>query len=148
MTSPAVSGPNSNLSSQGLSYGTREITGPTEFVGPPLDATNVVGTKTRVAVTAAQPVVGDTTLDPASAVDLSGAVHSDGLVHWSVPAGRWLLFGFWSRPSGQLPNSLYGLAQARTSMRSRPPPTRTSSSRSIPTTPTRPGRHSAGSTRT
>ena len=111
MTSPAVSGPNSDLSSQGLSYGTREITGPTEFAGPPPDASNVAGNKTLVAVTAAQPVGGATTLDPGSAVDLSGSVRSDGLVHWSVPAGHWLLFGFWRRPSGQLPNSLYGLSQ-------------------------------------
>jgi hypothetical protein len=111
MTSPAVSGPNSNLSSQGLSYGTREVTGPAEFAGPPPDASGVVGSKTLVAVTAAQPAGGDTTLDPRSAVDLSGSVRGDGLVHWSVPAGRWLLFGFWSRPSGQLPNSLYGLVQ-------------------------------------
>ena len=51
MTSPAVSGPNSDLSSQGLSYGTREITGPTEFAGPPPDASNVAGNKTLVAVT-------------------------------------------------------------------------------------------------
>jgi hypothetical protein len=111
MTSPAVSGPNSNLSSQGLSYGTREVTGPAEFAGPPPDASGVVGSKTLVAVTAAQPAGGDTTLDPRSAVDLSGSVRGDGLVHWSVPAGRWLLFGFWSRPSGQLPSSLYGLVQ-------------------------------------
>jgi hypothetical protein len=62
-------------------------------------------------VTAAQPAGGVTTLDPASAVDLTGDVGSDGRVHWSVPPGRWLLFGFWSRPTGQLPNSLSGLAQ-------------------------------------
>ena len=71
----------------------------------------MAGNKTLVAVTAAQPVGGATTLDPGSAVDLTGSVRSDGLVHWSVPAGRWLLFGFWRRPSGQLPNSLYGLSQ-------------------------------------
>ena len=43
-------------------------------------------------------------------VDLTGSVGGDGLVHWSVPPGRWLLFAFWRRPSGQLPNSLYGLS--------------------------------------
>ena len=111
MTSPAVSASSINLSSQGLAYGTRTITGPTEYVGPPPDATSVVGNKTLVAVTAAQPVGGETTLDPTSVTDLTGSVGSDGLVHWSVPAGRWIIFGFWSRPTGQLPNSLYGLSR-------------------------------------
>jgi hypothetical protein len=110
MSSPAVSGSNADLSSQGLSYGRREVTGPAELAVPPPDAAGVAGAKTLVAVTAARPVGPDTLLDSSSAVDLTGSVGGDGLVHWSVPPGRWLLFAFWRRPSGQLPNSLYGLS--------------------------------------
>src|SRR3954447_4582310 len=110
MSSPAVSGVDADLSSQGLSYGRRDVTGPAELAVPPPDAAGVVGAKTLVAVTAARPVGPDTLLDPTSAVDLTGAVDGDGLVHWSVPPGRWLVFAFWRRPSRQLPNSLYGLS--------------------------------------
>src|SRR3954470_22890111 len=69
MSSPAVSGSNADLSSQGLSYGRREGTGPAELAAPPPDSTGAVGAKTLVAVTAARPVGPDTLLDPSSAVD-------------------------------------------------------------------------------
>lgn len=59
-----------------------------------------------VAATAAR-VTGSsgttTLLDPDSAVDLTSLIDDAGLLHWQVPEGRWALFGFWERATGQIP---------------------------------------------
>ncbi len=61
-----------------------------------------------VAVTAAR-VTGTsgttTLLDPDSAIDLTSAVDTSGLLNWTVPAGDWIVFGFWQRASGQITNA-------------------------------------------
>ena len=85
----------------------------------------MVGNKTLVGVTAAQPLnptsLGATgsaqapvMLDPKTVVDLTSHVDSQGLLHWSVPSGHWILFGFWQRPTGQVPQTLTGIASSRT----------------------------------
>jgi hypothetical protein len=65
----------------------------------------LVGQPTLVAVTAAR-VVGErgTTvlLDARSAVDLTSEVNAARALHWRVPPGRWELFTFWQRATGQV----------------------------------------------
>jgi glycosyl hydrolase family 106( putative alpha-L-rhamnosidase) len=83
-----------DLSTQELGFGTEELTGPTHFAGQPpaeLDPND----RKLVAVTAAQRAPGKGMLDPASTVDLTHAVDQEGNLHWDVPAGKWVLFGFW-----------------------------------------------------
>jgi hypothetical protein len=38
-----------------------------------------------------------------SAVDLTGRVGADGRLRWTVPDGRWIVFGLWRRPTRQQP---------------------------------------------
>jgi hypothetical protein len=59
-----------------------------------------------VAVTAArvlQPMSKPIVLDADSAIDLTPML-SGGMVQWTVPSGSWLVFGFWQRATGQIPN--------------------------------------------
>jgi hypothetical protein len=50
---------------------------------------------------AAQAVASPTVLDPESLVDLTKNVDASGNIAWQVPAGNWILFAFYQRPSGQ-----------------------------------------------
>jgi alpha-L-rhamnosidase len=42
--------------------------------------------------------------DPDSAIDLGPQLDASGALHWTVPSGNWLVFGFWQRATGQTPN--------------------------------------------
>jgi hypothetical protein len=103
ISSPVTEDLSKELSSQSLHYGAVELNGPTTFTGfVPDNPPGVSGQPRRlIAVTAMRVVAGDKpqTLDPQSAVDLTASVKSDGTLSWSVPEGRWKLFGFWMRPS-------------------------------------------------
>jgi hypothetical protein len=62
-----------------------------------------------IAVTAARMVgtSGTTTLlDPDSAIDLTSSVDGLGVLHWTVPEGNWIVFGFWQRATGQITNTM------------------------------------------
>jgi hypothetical protein len=103
--SPAVSGENAGLSMQQLTFEKRSVTGPSRFDGPVPRPANLDDEHERlVAVTAARldPAGtnpdGEIVLDSDSTVDLTSTVGADGNVHWDVPAGEWLLFGFWQSP--------------------------------------------------
>lgn len=86
-------------STQQLGFGATNVTGPSEYVGAPPAA---LGPDAKlVAVTAARrdPAGQDpnnrTLLDPSSVQDLTSTLDGEGRVHWQVPAGEWVLFGFW-----------------------------------------------------
>src|SRR3954468_16139854 len=108
--------PGSGLSEQELMYGRRDLSGPSTYVEPPPDALDdPTGQQKKgkvVAVTAAQvsdegdPVVQagtaphkTTTLDPKSLQVLK--VADDGMVHFDVPSGHWIVFGFWQRDTSE-----------------------------------------------
>src|SRR3954468_11765603 len=108
--------PGSGLSEQELMYGRADLTGPSTYVGPPPNALDDPSGQQKggklVAVTAAQvtdegdPVVQagtpphkTTMLDPKSLQVLK--VDDGGMVHFDVPSGHWIVFGFWQRDSGE-----------------------------------------------
>lgn len=119
--SPAVD-KSTGLSEQELQYGRRDLLGPSVYAGPPPGPGDGMA-GTLYGVTAARvvlpgtpvpaPLLGpnltptgptaaplySTVLDPASLVDLTGAVDAAGNLSWKVPAGHWVLFGFWQRPA-------------------------------------------------
>jgi hypothetical protein len=104
--SPAVTGENSRLSVQQLSYGHQPVTGPSQFVGPVPQPDGLEESKARlISVTAAlrhpsgTNPEGEMLLAPDSAVELTSKVDADGQLHWDVPAGDWVLFGFWQSPA-------------------------------------------------
>ena len=82
-----------------------DIAGGGEYAGAVEPPHWLVGEPTLVAVTAAR-VVGDSgttvLLEARSAIDLTSAVNSARLLHWRVPPGRWELFTFWQRATGQV----------------------------------------------
>lgn len=105
-TSPAVAGENVDLSVQELAFGERRLTGGSEYVGPPPPPDAMDPSDRRlVAVTAARPDPSGTSpdgkelLDPESTVDLTPTLDASGEVHWDVPPGEWILFGFWHGPT-------------------------------------------------
>nr|AHA81990.1 Arm21 [uncultured bacterium] len=106
--SPAVGGDRIGLAQQKLVRGYRELAAGNVIDGavpaPEGDATQA---DRLIAVTAARrsdavpAPTGPILLDPESAVDLTDRVVA-GKVRWTAPStGRWLVFAFWSRPSGQ-----------------------------------------------
>jgi len=50
---------------------------------------------------ALRPVSTPTVLEPESLVDLTSNVDAGGNLTWDVPAGQWVVFGFYQRPSAQ-----------------------------------------------
>ncbi len=103
ISAPVTMDLSKGISSQSLHYGAVELNGPTAFTGSvPDNPPGVAGQPRRLIAVTAMRVVADgspETLDPESAVDLTGSVKSDGTLSWSVPAGTWKLFGLWMRPS-------------------------------------------------
>src|SRR3954453_8208559 len=108
--------PGSGLSEQELMYGRRDLTGPSTYTGPAPNALDDPTGQQKggklVAVTAAKvtdegdPVVQagtaphkTTTLDPASLQVLKAG--DDGMVHFDVPSGHWIVFGFWQRDTSE-----------------------------------------------
>jgi hypothetical protein len=86
---------------QDLHYGAVDLQGGTTYSGLVPDRPPPGADRRRLIAATAIRVTGDgppQVLDPASAVDLSDRVR-DGALSWSVPSGRWKLFGFWMRPS-------------------------------------------------
>lgn len=105
MASPAVSGPNKHLSAQELAYGKVELSGPTTFEGLVPTPQGVPDSVTLVSVGAFKLAgAGDSSrpvmLEPGATIDLTLQV-ADNRLQWGVPAGDWVLFGFWQRPTGQ-----------------------------------------------
>ncbi len=102
-TSPAVAGNDAELAAQSLEFAQQTVTGPSTFVGKPPTA----GADDRrfVAVTAARPdpagtdSEGHPLLDANSMIDLTSKLDKKGNVHWKVPPGDWILFGFWHAPT-------------------------------------------------
>jgi hypothetical protein len=81
------------------------ISGPLEYAAAPHQPSRVAGEARLVAISAAR-IVSDAAapvvLDVNSAVDLTAKLDRGGVLHWSVPAGRWLLFTYWQRATGQI----------------------------------------------
>jgi alpha-L-rhamnosidase len=81
------------------------IGGPLHYAAAPRQPSRLAGEARLVAISAAR-IVGDAAapvvLDVNSAVDLTAKLDRDGVLHWSVPAGRWLLFTYWQRATGQI----------------------------------------------
>ncbi len=103
-TSPAVGGENVELSAQELGFAQQPLTGPSEFVGPPppafdADDRQLVGVTAAQADPAGTDPQGRVLLDPESTVDLTSTLDAQGNVHWTVPPGEWILFGFWHAPT-------------------------------------------------
>ncbi|WP_205527175.1 glycosyl hydrolase [Solimonas sp. K1W22B-7] len=124
ISSAAVNDETKGLSSQDLVYGYIDVIGPMIYSGAiPEPSDNIFLFKRLASVSAAQfanpldpgipnPVnlenLGTDLPNPlpvnlaeASMIDLSDKVGADGKLQWTVPAGRWRLFGFWSRPTVQ-----------------------------------------------
>ena len=86
---------------QDLHYGAVQLEGPTTYsVRSQTGRRRVPAGRRLIAVVAIRVAAGGTpqALDPASAVNLTGAVTS-GALTWQVPEGTWKLFGFWMRPT-------------------------------------------------
>jgi hypothetical protein len=81
------------------------VQGGTDYSGALRQPEGLVGHATLVAVTAARVIDESKTpvvLEATSAVDLTRSLDRTGTLHWKVPAGRWLLFSFWQRATGQV----------------------------------------------
>ncbi|WP_262852822.1 glycosyl hydrolase [Mumia quercus] len=79
-----------------------------EVPAPVVAAEEHVQKTTLLAVQAVRlvtPSTRESTLDASSLVDLTAEVR-DGRIRWTAPAeGTWLLFSYWERGSGQLPEA-------------------------------------------
>jgi hypothetical protein len=107
MASPAVSGEWSHLAQRKLVRGSQALAGGDTIDDIPPAEGNRTETDRLVAVTAVRMVSGTVPpappvmLDEDSAIDLTGLV-AGGEFRWEAPAeGKWLVFSFWSRASGQ-----------------------------------------------
>jgi alpha-L-rhamnosidase len=81
------------------------VQGGSDYAAALTQPAGLVGHPTLVAVSAARVSDDSTTpvlLDAASVIDLSHQLDRSGVLHWRVPAGRWLLFSFWQRATGQI----------------------------------------------
>jgi hypothetical protein len=81
------------------------MTGPQNYAAVPSQPKRLAGHAVLVAITAARSVderAKPVVLDAQSAVDLTARVDAAGMLRWKVPAGRWLLFTFWQRATGQV----------------------------------------------
>jgi hypothetical protein len=81
------------------------LNGPMQYEWKPRQPSRLTGEAMLVAISAAKIVTDAPTpvvLDAKSAVDLSAKLDNHGVLHWQVPAGRWLLFTYWQRATGQI----------------------------------------------
>jgi hypothetical protein len=102
--SPAVSGEHAALAQQQLMFGHQEVTGPSTFNdAPPQPGDGDLRGAGLVAAVAAR-LDGTSTLDPKHTTDLTPTLDTQGRVQWTVPEGRWVVFGFWQVPTGQRSN--------------------------------------------
>jgi alpha-L-rhamnosidase len=81
------------------------ISGPMQYEWIPRQPSRLAGEARLVAISAAK-IVSDAAspvvLDANSAIDLTPKIDSRGVLHWRIPAGRWLLFSYWQRATGQI----------------------------------------------
>jgi glycosyl hydrolase family 106( putative alpha-L-rhamnosidase) len=81
------------------------VSGPMQYEWTPRQPSRLAGEARLVAISAAK-IVTDAAppvvLDAHSAVDLTRKMDSQGVLHWRIPAGRWLLFSYWQRATGQI----------------------------------------------
>jgi hypothetical protein len=81
------------------------VTGPMRYEWTPHQPSRLAGEARLVAISAAR-IVTDAAapivLDANSAIDLTPKIDSRGVLHWRIPAGRWLLFSYWQRATGQI----------------------------------------------
>jgi hypothetical protein len=81
------------------------LSGPMQYEWKPRQPRRLAGEATLVAISAAR-IVTDAAapvlLDAKSAIDLTVKLDSRGVLHWHIPAGRWLLFAHWRRATGQI----------------------------------------------
>lgn len=109
LASPAVTGDGLALSQRKLVRGVAPVAdGPIAL--PPAEGEADPG-DLFVAATAARVVARDTSILLADPIDLTDRVHGDR-VDWTPPEGEWLVFSFWSRPSGQRSLAEAGVADA------------------------------------
>jgi hypothetical protein len=76
------------------------VTGPLQYEWTPRQPSRLAGVATLVAISAARIVTDAATpvvLDANSAIDLTAKLDSRGVLHWRIPARRWLLFSYWQR---------------------------------------------------
>jgi alpha-L-rhamnosidase len=81
------------------------VSGPMQYEWTPRQPSRLAGEATLVAVSAARIVTeaaAPVVLDAKSAIDLTAKLDSRGVLHWHIPAGRWLLFSYWQRATGQI----------------------------------------------
>jgi hypothetical protein len=81
------------------------LIGPMQYTWIARQPSRLAGTAKLVAISAARIVTDSATpvvLDAGSAIDLTAKLDSHGVLHWHVPAGRWLLFSYWQRATGQI----------------------------------------------
>jgi hypothetical protein len=81
------------------------VQGDTDYAQTVRQPAGLVGHATLVAVSAARVTDEATTpvvLEFSSVIDLTHQLDHAGVLHWRVPAGRWLLFSFWQRATGQV----------------------------------------------
>jgi alpha-L-rhamnosidase len=81
------------------------ISGPMQYEWTPRQPSRLAGEARLVAISAARVVTdaaAPVVLDASSAIDLTPKVDGRGVLHWRIPAGRWLLFSYWQRATGQI----------------------------------------------
>ena len=92
-------------SMQQLSSEELALEGPQNYAASVTQPAAIAGHAVLVAVTAARVADGASvpvSLEAQSAIDLTRYVDQAGMLHWRVPAGRWMLFKFWQRATGQV----------------------------------------------
>ena len=81
------------------------LAGPKQYEWKPRQPSRLAGEARLVALSAARIVTDAATpivLDANSAIDLTSKLDGQGVLHWQIPAGRWLLFSYWQRATGQI----------------------------------------------
>jgi hypothetical protein len=81
------------------------VRGGTDYAAMVSQPAGLVGHATLVAVSAARVTDDSKTpvlLAASSVIDLTHRLDRSGVLHWRVPAGRWLLFSYWQRATGQV----------------------------------------------
>ena len=81
------------------------LSGPKQYEWKPPQPPRLAGEARLVAISAARIVTDGTmpvVLDAKSAIDLTAKLDGQGVLHWHIPEGRWLLFSYWQRATGQI----------------------------------------------
>jgi alpha-L-rhamnosidase len=81
------------------------VQGGTDYAAALRQPAGLVGHATLIAVSAARVTDDSTTpvlLEASSVIDLTHRLDRSGVLRWRAPAGRWLLFSFWQRATGQV----------------------------------------------